>query len=121
MSSTERSKRRKEINMAKAKAKFLVSLSSSLSSIIDVVKQDTQATLPEERRLGADRDWDEVVWRELSEAREAAFVSMRETFLDFLTDEELPMKLSPEDAESYFKYEHLSTKSKPLRCFVPRN
>jgi hypothetical protein len=71
------SRRSKEAAKARAKVKF----------------NAVEATLPQSMRLDSDtRDWDAIVLRQLSLSRQDALDSMKEWFLDFVTDEDLPLR-----------------------------
>jgi hypothetical protein len=94
---------RRKSNAQNRKAKFLA----------------TQAALPEHERLdAATRDWDVFVWRQLSQGRESAIADMKETFIEFLTDEDLPIKLSPDAAADYFKKGGTVVTTRILRMFL---
>jgi hypothetical protein len=95
--------RRRKSNAQKAKAKFVA----------------TQAALPEHQRLDATtRYWDVFVWRQLSQGQESAIADMKETFIRFLTDKDLPIKLSPDDAADYFKKGGSVVTTRVLRMFL---
>ncbi|KAJ5037161.1 uncharacterized protein L3040_007341 [Drepanopeziza brunnea f. sp. 'multigermtubi'] len=79
----------------------------------------TQAALPEQERIDAPtRDWDALVYPQLSDSQESLIANLKQTFIDFLSNEDLPIKLSPDDAANYFKRGGTVVTTKLLRMFL---
>jgi hypothetical protein len=78
----------------------------------------TQAALPEHERIDANRDWNAFIYRQLSEGREACIAAIKQAFLEFLTDEDLPIKLSPDAAGLYFQKGGPVVTTRLIRMFL---